>query len=89
MEKFTLGGKLDSIEEFLDSPGAKEELRKILLSKPLYKESISQAVGEFAKKIAKNKISQSISRAKAEGDMETRIRLIKAKQNLELDSKRT
>lgn len=89
MEKFTLGGKLDSIEGFLDSPGAKKELRKILMSNSFYAgESVSQAVNEFEQKIAKNKISQSTSRAKAEGDMETRIRLIKAKQNLELDSKR-
>jgi DNA primase len=89
MEKFTLGGKLDSIEEFLDSPAAKEELRKILMSKPLYKESVSQAVNEFEQKIARIKISRSIRKASAEGDMEMLNRLIKAKQDLELDSKRT
>ena len=90
MEKFTLGGKLESIEEFLDSPVAKEQLRVISMSKPFYAgELVSQAVNEFEQKIARIKISRSIRKASAEGDMEMLNRLIKAKQDLELDSKRT
>ena len=88
MERFPCGGDLDRIEEFLDSPIAREQLRAILMSKPFYgKELVNQAVSEFAKKIAKSKISQSISHAKAEGDMETLNRLLKAKQGLDLEGK--
>jgi DNA primase len=88
MEKFTPGGKLDSIEEFLDSPAAKEQLRVILMSKPFYTEElVSQAVNEFEQKIARVKISQSIKKASAEGDMEMLNRLIRTKQDLDLDSK--
>jgi DNA primase len=88
MDRFPCGGDLDRIEEFLDSPIAREQLRGILMSKPFYgKELVNQAISEFAKKIAKSKISQSISHAKAEGDMETLNRLLKAKQDLDLDSK--
>ena len=88
MERFPCGGDLDRIEEFLDSPIAREQLRAILMSKPFYgKELVNQAVSEFARKIATSKISQSISHAKAEGDMETLNRLLKAKQGLDLESK--
>ena len=88
MDRFPCGGDLDRIEEFLDSPIAREQLRVILMSKPFYgKELVNQAISEFAKKIAKSKISQSISHAKAEGDMEMLNRLLKAKQDLDLDSK--
>jgi len=89
MREYASGGKLDGIEGFLDSPAAKEELRKILISEPLYKESVSQAVREFEEKIARVKISKSIRKASSEGDIEMLNRLIKAKQDLELDSKRT
>jgi DNA primase len=89
MEKFHSGGNLDGIEEFLDSPVAKEQFRVILISKPFYaKESVSQAVREFAKKIARVKSSQSIRKASAEGDMEMLNRLIRAKQDLDSNSKR-
>ncbi len=88
MERFPCGGDLDRIEEFLDSPTAREQLRAILMSKPFYgKELVNQAVSEFGRKIAKSKISQSISHAKAEGDMETLNRLLKAKQGLDLEGK--
>lgn len=88
MERFPCGGDLDRIEEFLDSPIAREQLRAILMSKPFYgKELVNQAVSEFGRKIAKSKISQSISHAKAEGDMETLNRLLKAKQGLDLEGK--
>jgi DNA primase len=88
MDRFPCGGDPDRIEEFLDSPIAREQLRGILMSKPFYgKELVNQAISEFAKKIAKSKISQSISHAKAEGDMETLNRLLKAKQDLDLESK--
>ena len=88
MERFPCGGDLDRIEEFLDSPIAREQLRAILMSKPFYgKELVNQAVSEFGRKIATSKISQSISHAKAEGDMETLNRLLKAKQGLDLESK--
>lgn len=89
-EKFLPGWKLNRVEEFLDSPQEKEQLRVILMSKPFYAEElVGQAVNEFKEKIARVKISQSIRRAKGEGDMEMLNRLIKAKQDLELDSKRT
>jgi len=88
MERFPCGGDLDRIEEFLHSPIAREQLRAILMSKPFYgKELVNQAVSEFSRKIAKSKISQSISHAKAEGDMETLNRLLKAKQGLDLEGK--
>jgi len=89
MERFPSGGDLDGIEEFLDSPEAKEQFRVTLMSKPFYaKESVSQAVREFVKKIARVKISQSIRKASAEGDMEMLNRLIRAKQDLDSNSKR-
>jgi len=88
IEQFPLGGGLDGIEEFLDSPGAREQLRVVSISKSFYaKELVNQAVSEFAKKIAKVKISQSISHAKAEGDMEMLNRLLRAKQDLDLVNK--
>jgi len=88
MERFPSGGDLGRIEEFLVSPVAREQLRVILMSQPFYgKELVNQAVSEFAKKIAKIKISQSISHAKAEGDMEMLNRLLKAKQDLDVDKK--
>jgi len=88
MEKFPSEGNLDRIEEFLDSPVAKEQLRVSLMSQPFYSaESVSQAVSEFEKKIAQVKVSQSIRKASAEGDMEMVNRLIREKQDLDSDNK--
>jgi DNA primase len=90
MEKSPSGGDLDlnRIEESLDSPKAKEQLRRLLMSKPIYSdESVSQAVDEFVRKIARVKISQSFRKASAEGDIETQNRLLKAKQALDLPSR--
>jgi len=88
MERFPSGGDLSRIEEFLVSPVAREQLRVSLMSQPFYgKELVNQAVSEFAQKIGKIKISQSISHAKAEGDMEMLNRLLKAKQDLDVDKK--
>ena len=88
MEKFPSEGNLDRIEEFLDTPVAKEQLRVILMSKPFYsEESVSQAVSEFEKKITRVKVSQSIRKASAEGDMEMLNRLIREKQDLDSNSK--
>jgi DNA primase len=84
MEKVNSEKDLDTIEEAMDNPKEKEEIRRILLSRPFYTdESVSQAVKEFKKKIARIKISQSIKRASAEGDVEMLNRLIRAKQDLE------
>jgi DNA primase len=89
MEKFPSEGNLDRIDEFLDTPVAKEQLRVILMSKPFYsEESVSQAVSEFEKKITRVKVSQSIRKASAEGDMEMLNRLIREKQDLDSNSKR-
>jgi len=83
MEKCPSEVNMDRIEEFLDSPVAKEQLRVSLMSQPFYSEgSVSQAVSEFEKKIAKVRLSQSIKRASAEGDMEMVNRLIRKKQDL-------
>ena len=88
MEKVPAGKGLDRIEEFIDSPAAKEQLRVSVLSQPFYtKEMVEQAVSDFRKKITSIKISQSISHAKAEGDIEMLNRLIKAKQDLDLTNK--
>ena len=88
MEKFPSEGNLDRIEKFLDSPVAKEQLRVSLMSQPFYSaESVSQAVSEFEKKIAQVKVSQSIRKASAEGDMEMLNRLIREKQDLDSDNK--
>jgi DNA primase len=89
MERFPSRGTLDRVEEFLDGPVAKEQFRVILMSKSFYAEdAVDQAVDEFVKKIARVKISQSIKKASAEGDMEMLNRLIRTKQDLDLDSKR-
>jgi len=88
MEKFTSEGNLGRVEEFLDSPATKEQLRVILMSQPFYsEESVGQAVSEFEKKIAKVKISRSIRKASAEGDMEMVNRLIREKQDLDSNNK--
>ena len=88
MEKLPPGGDLDRIEGFLDSPVAQEKLRPLLMSEPMYTdESVSQAVNEFVQKIASVRISQSIRKAKAEGDIETLNRLIKARHDLDLPSR--
>jgi hypothetical protein len=87
MEKFPSEGNMDRIEEFLDSPVAKEQLRVSLMSQPFYSaELVGQAVSEFEKKIAKVKISQSIRKASAEGDMEMLNSLIREKQDLDSDN---
>jgi len=83
-EKSHSGEDLNGVEQTLDSAAAKEQLRRILISKPFYtEESVSQAVSEFCKKIASVKISQSMKKASAEGNIEMVNRLIRAKQDLE------
>ena len=52
------------------------------------KEYGDQAVDEFTHRIAMIKLSQSIRRASSEGDMELLNRLIKAKQDLDLQSRK-
>jgi len=87
MEKFPSEGNLDRIEEFIDNPVAKEQFRISLMSQPFYSaELVGQAVSEFEKKIAKVKISQSIRKASAEGDMEMLNSLIREKQDLDSDN---
>jgi DNA primase len=84
MDKCHSEKDLDGIEEALDNPKEKEQVRRIILSRPFFSdESVSQAVEEFSKKIARTKISQSIKRASATGDTEMLNRLIRAKQDLE------
>jgi DNA primase len=84
MERVDSEKDLDSIEEALDDPKEKEQIRRILLSRPFYSdELVGQAVKEFKNKIARNKISESIKRASAQGDVEMLNRLIRAKQDLE------
>ena len=88
MDKYPSEGNMDRIEGFLDSPVAKEQLRVVLISRSFYsEESVSQAVSEFKKKIAEVKVSQSIRKASAEGDMEMLNRLIREKQDLDSNSK--
>jgi DNA primase len=70
IEKFPFGRNISEIEEFFDSAKAKDQLRSVLMSPPFYsEESASQAVREFKKKIAMAEISQSIKKAKDEGDI--------------------
>jgi len=84
MEKCDSEKDLDTIEEALDNPEEKEQIRRIILSRPFFSdETVSQAVREFSKKIARIKISQSIKQASATGDIEMLNRLIRAKQDLE------
>jgi len=88
MEKYTSKVNLNRIEEFLDNPLAKEQLRVGLMSKSFYSaESVNQAVSEFEKKIAKVKISKSIRKASAEGNMEMLNNLIREKQDLDSNNK--
>lgn len=84
MEHVQGGGDVQRIEGFLESAAAKQQLRVTMLSKPFYvEEMVESAVTEFGKKIAKLKISQSISHAKAAGDIEMLNRLIRAKHDLD------
>jgi len=88
MEKYTSMGTVNELEEFLDSSRAREQLRVAAVSKPFYSgESVAQAVSEFEKKIASVKISHSIKKASADGDIEMLNRLIREKQDLEFKSK--
>jgi DNA primase len=89
MERSVAEENLGRVEEFLDSAVAKEKLRVMLMSQPFYstKESVDQAVEEFTYKIAMIKLSQSMRRAFSEGDMELFNRLMKAKQDLDLQSR--
>ncbi len=88
MEKFPFKGSLYEVEEFLDDPITREQLRVALISNPYDKDIVDQAVGEFLNKISKMRISQSISRARAEGNIEAINHLIKEKQGLDLRNKR-
>lgn len=88
MEKFPFKDNLYEMEGFLDDPISREQLRVALISNPYDKGIVDQAVGEFLNKIAKTKISQSISRARAEGNIEAINHLIKEKQGLDLRNKR-
>ncbi len=88
MGHFPRGGDLYRIEEFLDSPVAREQLRLMSISQPFYrKDLVDQAVREFDRKIARTKISESISHAKAEGNMEMLNQLLRAKQDLDSATK--
>ncbi|MBN1226814.1 MAG: DNA primase [Deltaproteobacteria bacterium] len=88
MEKFPFKGSLYEVEEYLDDPITREQLRVALISNPYDKDIVDQAVGEFLNKISKMRISQSISRARAEGNIEAINHLIKEKQGLDLRNKR-
>jgi len=84
MERYDSGKDPDGLEEALDNPEEKEQLRRTILDGPIFSdESVGQAVKEFSKKIARIKISQSIKQASAKGDIEMLNRLIRAKQDLE------
>jgi hypothetical protein len=84
MEQVKDSEDVANLEGFLEGEEPRQQLRVALLSQPFYAvEMVESAVAEFQKKIAKCKISQSISRAKAEGDIEMLNRLIKAKQDLD------
>lgn len=87
MERIHSREDLDDVEGALDGAAAKEELRHVLLSEPFYTdESVGQAVNEFSRKIASLKISRSIKKASAEGDIKQLNQLIKARQELESES---
>jgi DNA primase len=84
MEHVQGGEDADKVEGLLEGAEAKQQLRVTMLSKPFYaEEMVESAVREFGKKIAKLKISQSISHAKAAGDIQMLNRLIRAKQELD------
>ena len=84
MERYDSGKDLDGLEEALDNPKEKEQLRRTILDGPIFSdESVGQAVKELSRKIARIKISRSIKQASAKGDMEMLNRLIRAKQDLE------
>ena len=88
MDKYPSEGTLDGIERFLDSTVVREQLRTTIMSRSFYsEESVSQAISEFKKKIAKINVSHSIRKASADGDMETLNRLIREKQELVSDKK--
>jgi DNA primase len=87
MERIHSREDLDDLEGSLDGAAAKEAFRHVLLAEPFYTdESVGQAVHEFNRKIASIKISRSIKKASAEGDIEELNKLIRARQDLELES---
>ena len=68
--------------EQLDGESARERFREVMLSPPIYPDDmVDQAVCEFEQRIHKIKISESIRKAKKEGDIETLNKLIKLKNN--------
>ncbi len=79
MKRVTNSGELKDIEECTDNPDAKARLRKALMSNIYTKEEAGQAVKELQDKIYRKKLSLSIKKASAEGDLETLNRLIKEK----------
>ncbi|HUU41069.1 MAG TPA: DNA primase [Desulfatiglandales bacterium] len=84
MERFPFEGSLNKIEEFFDSTLARDQLRSVLMAGSFYsEESVNQAVTEFEKKIAMVKITKSIRKAKAEGDIERLNYLIRERQHLD------
>jgi DNA primase len=68
------------ILERLEGDSARERFREAMLSPPIYPhEMVEQAVNEFEAKIDKIKMSESISRAREQGDMQGLNQLLKLK----------
>jgi DNA primase len=84
MEHVQGGKDMANVEGILESAEAKQQLRTVMLAQPFYREEmVESAVTEFGKKIAKRKISKSISQAKEAGDIQMLNRLIRAKHDLD------
>jgi DNA primase len=65
--------------EHLTDEGAKERFREAMLAPPIYPdEVVEQAVGEFKQNIRRHRISESISKARASGDIERLNQLLKS-----------
>ena len=81
VEFYKSRGELKPAEvlEHLADEGAKERFREAMLAPPIYPdEVVEQAVGEFKQNIRRRKISESISEAKASGDIERLNELLKS-----------
>jgi DNA primase len=84
MEHVQCSEDMDSVEAFLESEQARQQLRVTMLAQPFYtEEMVESAVTEFRKKITKRTISRSMSRARAAGDIQMLSRLIRSKQDLD------
>jgi DNA primase len=83
-EIYTKEGKFIPTEmlEKLDGESTRERFREAMLSSPIYPdEVVEQAVREFEDRVYKIKLSESINKAREQGDIESLNQLLKLKSS--------